>query len=554
LRSSNGTSSSSARSKTPSFIVEIPLVAGLRELRTVNVRLDCAGRSIYNACLGRALKSGRRLQESRAFRKIREINREIRLLLKKRQPEDLPPQERLRLEALRQARRELWQRAAQASGFTSATLQRFAVVVRNQAFRDHLDVHTAQKLAVRAYHAVREHILGRRGKPRFKGPRQLDTVEGKSNHAGIRWREDRVEWFGLVFPARVDREDPVIQHALSSRIKYVRLVRRKGRQDRLYAQLVCEGKPFQKPQNTLGEGVVGIDGGPSTLARVSDREARLDRFCAQLRRKRKNIRCLQRKLDRSQRANNPQNYNPDGTVKKGARRWKKTKTYVKTQVELAELYRKEAAHRRCLVGRLVNETLRMGNVFKFEKISWKALQRGYGRSVGLRAPGMYFRELSRKAESAGGTVVGFPTRIPVLGSPDLKVGLSGFCHHCRAREKKPLSCRWHVCSCGVHVQRDLYSAYLARFVERDEDGKFWLDAGSAARQWPGAEPLLQAASSLYPNPRVPATGGQPRKGTEGVAAEEKMNAAEARDAVAPPCGGGESPGEAAGILLRTPGL
>jgi hypothetical protein len=118
--------------------VEVPLVAGPRELRTVNVRLDCAARSIYNACLGRALRSGRRLQESRAFRKIRGINREIRVLLKKRRPEDLPPEERLRLETLRQARRELWQRAARASGFTSAALQRFAVVVRARAFRDHL--------------------------------------------------------------------------------------------------------------------------------------------------------------------------------------------------------------------------------------------------------------------------------------------------------------------------------------------------------------------------------------------------------------------------------
>jgi putative transposase len=554
LMSSSATSSSSARSKTPSFIAEVPLVAGPCELRTVNVRLDYAARSIYNACLGRALKSGRRLQESCAFRKIREINREIRVLLKKRQPEDLPPQERLRLEALRQARRELWQRAACASDFTSAALQRFAVVVRNQAFREHLDVHTAQKLAVRAYHATREHILGRRGRPRFKGPRQLDTVEGKSNHAGIRWREDRVEWFGLVLPARIDPKDEVIQHALNCRIKYVRLVRRKGKRDRLYAQLVCEGKPFRKSQNTLREGVVGIDGGPSMLARVSDREARLDRFCTQLRRKHKKIRCLQRKLDRSRRTSNPHNYNPDGTVKKGARRWKKTKTCIKTEVELLELYRKEVAHRRCLVGRLVNETLRMGSVFKYEKISWKALQRRYGRSVGLRAPGMFFRELSRKAESAGGTVVEFPTRVPVLSTQDLKVGLSSFCHHCRTREKKPLSCRWHICSCGVHVQRDLYSAYLARFVERDEGGRFWLDAGSAARQWPGAEPLLQAASSLPPNPRVPASSGQPRKGTEGVAAEERMNAAEARDAVAPPSGGGESPGEAAGTLLRTPGL
>jgi len=84
-----------------------------------------------------------------------------------------------------------------------------------------------------------------------------------------------------------------------------------------------------------------------------------------------------------------------------------------------------------------------------------------------------------------------------------------------------------------------------------------LDADSAARQWPGAEPLLQAASSLHPNLRMSASSGQPRKGTEGVAAEDGMSVSDAWDAVAPSGlkpGGSESPGEAAGIPFRTPGL
>ena len=459
MRSSSATSSSNGRSSTPSFTVEIPLAAGPSELHTVNIRLDHAARSIYNACLEKALKRAQRMKESRAFQKAQEIGREIRRLTRGRPQEDLPPDEAAKVKALHLARGQLLRKAALQAGFTPAAIELFAVVVRNRAFREHLDVHTAQKLALRSYTAVEQYIRGKRGKPRFKGPRQLDTVEGKSNHAGIRWREDR--------------------------------------------------------------------------------EARLDPFCRELRRDQRRIRRLRRKLDRSRRANNPQNYNPDGTVKKGAKRWKKTKTYIKARTELAGLLRKEAAHRRCLVGRVVNETLRMGSVFKYEKISWKALQRRYGRSVGLRAPGMYFRELARKAESAGGMILEFPTRIPVLGSEGMHVGLSSFCHPCGTRQRKPLSCRWHVCSCGMHVQRDLYSAYLARFVEQGEDGRFWLDAGSAARQWPGAEPLLQAASSLHPNLRVSASSGQPRKGTEGVAAEEGMSAAEARDAVAP---SGSKPG------------
>ncbi len=332
-------------------------------------------------------------------------------------------------------------------------------------------------------------------------------------------------------------------------------VRRKvnGR-NRLYAQLICEGTPYQKPENALGKGTVGIDAGPSIVARVNGTEARLDCFCEELAEKEAEVRRLQRKLDRSRRANNPENYNPDGTVKKGPKQWKKSRTYLKTQARLAEIWRELSAHRRSLIGKMVNKTLPMGNVFKFEKLSYRALQGMFGKSVNTRALGRYFQELTRKAESAGGKVLEFPTRVGVKGAePGLRTGLSSFCH-CGERRKKTLSERWHVCSCGVKCQWGLYSAYLARFVEQIEQNDFKLDAGLAARQWPGAELLLQAVSGRIPNSRVSDSAGQPREGTEGVAAEGGTAKAEARDAVAPPFGGGESPGEVAVVPLRTPWL
>lgn len=188
----------------------------------------------------------------------------------------------------------------------------------------------------------------------------------------------------------------------------------------------------------------------------------------------------------------------------------------------------------------------------FEKLSYRALQKMFGSSVNTRAPGKYFQELTRKAESAGGKVLEFPTRLKVKGR-DTHVGLSSYCI-CGKHEKKLLSERWHICSCGVRCQRDLYSAYLACFVEQIGQNDFELDAGSAVRQWPGVEPLLQAASGRIPNSRVSGSAGQPRKGTEGVAAEEGTAKVEARDAVAPPFGGGESPGEVVVVPLRTPRL
>jgi putative transposase len=151
---------------------------------------------------------------------------------------------------------------------------------------------------------------------RYKGRQQLDSVEGKTNTCGIRWCTDRVEWKGLVLPAMIAPRDPVLAHGLSCPVKYVRLVRRKlGLRNRFYAQLVCEGTPYQKPQHRLGQGVVGLDLGPSTIAVVAEEEALLQPLCPEVTPNWQHLRRLDRKVDRQRRANNPANYDEQGRVK-----------------------------------------------------------------------------------------------------------------------------------------------------------------------------------------------------------------------------------------------
>jgi hypothetical protein len=128
---------------------------------------------------------------------------------------------------------------------------------------------------------------------------------------------------------------------------------------------------------------------------------------------------------------------------------------------------------------LVNDILRQGNLIQFEKLSYKAFQRQFGKSVGLRAPGMFILLLKRKAVSAGGSVNEFDAR---------KARLSQVCHGCGTIEKKPLSQRWHECECGITAQRDLYSAFLAMCMEGES-----LNADYARNMWSGADTHLQAA-------------------------------------------------------------
>jgi hypothetical protein len=264
----------------------------------------------------------------------------------------------------------------------------------------------------------------------------MDTVEGKSNASGIRWREPYIEWLGLKLEAIIDWNDAVVVHGLSSRVKYARIVRRKlkGR-NRFYVQLVCEGKPYQKKKNHVGEGDVGLDIGPSTVATVGEQEAFLEQFCDELKPRQKEIRRLQRKRDRQQRANNPDNYNPNGTIKKGPKTWSKSGRQRRTEARLAELYRKQAAHRKSLHGQRVNRTLRMGNRIKLEKLSYRAFQRRFGRSVAMRAPGMFVAHLKRRAKAglagprADAAVDEFPARPTKLSQM----------YQYRTVKKKPLS-------------------------------------------------------------------------------------------------------------------
>lgn len=519
--SSNTSSNRSGSERTPSFICEIPLRVAPAEARILNARLEAA-RQVYNACLGEALRRAKLLLERRAYREAQR----------------LPKGE---------ARTEVFRAVRQSVAFTDAALQRYAVRLRQRAFREHLDVHTTQKLASRAFAAVNAWLLGQRGRPRFKAYRQLDTVEGKSNHAGIRWRGDHVAWSGVFLSALLDPRDPVITHALSCRVKYVRLVRRKLRgRDRFYAQLVCEGAPYRKPYHRVGDAEVGLDIGPSTIAVVGEDEAMLLPFCEEVVREHRAIRRLQRKLDRQRRANNPENFLPDGRVKPGPKRWAKSRRQRRTEGELAELLRREAAHRKMLHGRLSNRVLAVGKTIKTEKLSYRALQRQYGRSVGVRAPGMFVSILRRKAESAGGKVIEFPPH---------RARLSQVCHRCGAVRKKPLAQRVHACECGVTMQRDLYSAFLAWCV--GEDGL--LHADLARERWSGAEPLLRAAWSEATQPASgralrPSPFGTCSWSRSGSPAEEGIAKAEVRDVVAHTQVCGESPEEVAVVPLRTPRL
>lgn len=403
----------------------------------------------------------------------------------------------------KQERKEAFSRLRQQYGFSEYALHTFAKEANCAWIADYIDAVMAQTLATRAYQAVNRVCLGKAKKVRFKSKgRGPNSVENKCNSTGLRFllqdpeegNHGWLRWGKERLPALIDWHDPVVLHGLSQHLKYARLVRRKAyspnaqRADiwgyRYFVQLILEGKPYQKPKHTVGPDVVGLDLGPSTIAIVTrEGSARLTPLCDELKPDARTRRRLQRRLDRQRRANNPANYDEKGRIKKcGKQRltWKNSKGYLATRQRLAHQEQKLAAHRKSLHGQLAHEIIQVGNTIRTEKLSYKAWQKLFGKSVGLHAPGMLIDHLRRTVASTGGTLTEFPTR---------STKLSQYCHGCGRYVKKPLSERWHHCPCGIGpVQRDLYSAWLAAHLDL-------LDSipSIAHDEWEGADLRLRVA-------------------------------------------------------------
>jgi transposase len=465
-----------AKAKTSTFLLELPLRVDAGQARRLRAHLEVA-RTFYNAMLGEGNKRLRLMRADPAWQQARALSH-----------------------ALKQERSRAFRELRQQYRFSAYDLHAYATQVRACSWiAEHLDANTAQTLASRAFHACNRVCLGQARRVRFRSRgRGLESVEGKSNKQGLRfvlqeqtlgspgwliWRGDRI-------PALIDWHDPVIQHGLQHRIKFVRLLRRTASSERArgadcdgnryYVQLALEGKPYLKPKNHPGSDTIGLDIGPSTLATFPRQgEPEVVVFCEEVQPNARKKRRVQRKLERQRRANNPENYDAQGRVKKGRLSWKKSKRSLATQRQLAHAERRLAAHRKSLHGHLVNRIIHHGNQITIEHTSFRGWQKVFGKSVGLRAPGMFYEHLKRTVAKTGGSLRAIGT---------YRTKLSQYCHGCQTYRKKPLRERWHHCACGIGpIQRDLYSAFLLAHLEEAE-----LIPSISQPVWEGAEPRLRA--------------------------------------------------------------
>lgn len=452
------------RSQTTSFVTELPLIVDSQTEKKLLARFQ-AGRQLYNACLHEAMTRMNLVKNSDAYIQAKKLPKgKARTTAGDIKAAGNP-----------QPRALAFTEARKAYRYSEYELHSFATTTakKSQWIAENIDSNTQQKLATRAFNTSEKVLLGRAKKVRFKVLSRFRSLEGKTNKQGIRFKDNQLVWGKLKITPVIDWLNPVIKHGLDSSIKYVRILWRElNGKRRWYVQLINEGLPYQKPQNYVSDGLIGIDLNISTIAFVADNKAGLLPFAENVPTYQKEIKCLQRKMERSRRANNLDNYHCSFEAKKGRktvikkgkpikgkRQWNKSKTYLKTATKKRELERRKTAYAKSQNRKIVNEILRHGKHIKTENVSLLGWQKRYGKAMVAKSPGFVQSELSRKAVSAGGSFQKFSTRKTALSQTHLN----------GVRIKKSLSQRVHYDVTGIIPhQRDLFSSFLARYVNQDE--------------------------------------------------------------------------------------
>ena len=318
----------------------------------------------------------------------------------------------------------------------------------------------------------------------FKKHNELNSLEGKSNKTGIRFKNNELVWNKLSIPVIIKKNDEYAQMALENKIKYCRVLRKfiRGRY-KYYIQLILDGTPPIKInketgeiKDTISKGRVGIDIGTQTIAIASQYDVKLLELAPELDSIEKEKKILQRRLDRQRRANNPNNFNEDGTIKKGIRignrltklKWNESNKYTKTKNKLREIQRKQASIRKQSHEKLANHILNLGDKIYVEDMNYKGLQarakettinektgkhnrkKRFGKSLANKAPSMLLTILNNKLKFNG-------THLYKIDTWTAKA--SQYSHIEDKYVKKDLSERWNDFG-ECKVQRDLYSAFL----------------------------------------------------------------------------------------------
>ena len=462
------------RKQTPSYVLTLKLDTNNRDESILDKRFEIC-RKLYNSILGLGLKRFKTLSELKVYRTLR---KELAELNKSYYKDENSKKSKLNEKLRKEKYKELTALLGEYGINEYSLINEMTPMYK--PFNKNIDNKTAQALATRAWKALEKLIYSNAERVNFVRFDELYSVEGKWNASGITYRDGVIKWNKLNMPVIIKNNDIYAQKAIQDRIKYCRIIRKMIRgKYKFYVQLVMEGLPPIKVnqdgeiKRNIGLGNVGIDIGTRTIAFSSKYDVKLLELCPEVENIQKEKNKLQRKLDRQRRSNNPDNYNEDGTIKRGIKlEWIKSNKYIKTQNELREIQRKQADIRKQSHEKLANYIISLGDRILVETMQFQGLQKRakkttknkqgkfnkkkrFGKSLANKAPAKLIEIINRKLNYDG---------LKILKINTQKVKASQYNHFTNEYNKKELKDRWNE---DINIQRDCYSAFLIMNINND---------------------------------------------------------------------------------------
>lgn len=312
-----------------------------------------------------------------------------------------------------------------------------------------------QKIATQTWQAVEKYLFGNGKMIHFKKVSQVKSFEGKSNNNALIFRNNNLITNGKKIPVLIRKKDTYAIENLKNKISYCRILRKWHKTKwRYYVQLLIDGAPKSQ---TSGNGIVGIDIGPSTIAVVSDTEVKLEEIAQNVNSVEDEIANLNRKIDILKRRDNPNNYDEDKTIKKGHHKWIKSKEQLKLEAKRKWLYQKRQNlldyHHNCYA----KELLKLGDTFIVEDMQFAKIAQNLncGKSIGNHAPAKLIQLLKQKANSAGAVIIEVNC---------FKTAATQFDHTSGSYNKHELEERFISLDNGDMLQRDLHSAFNLKYI------------------------------------------------------------------------------------------
>ena len=302
------------------FIVEFPLKTEKYQEDILNKRFELA-RKIYNSLVNITQKRYKEMIKTKRYRNLIDL-----------------------LTGNKKSDKKIWKQINEIRKQYSMSEYSFHkdVKMMQKHFKDNIDSFTAQKIATALWKSYDKLFFENGKKVYFKRYGELNSLEGKSNKTGIRFIDDFLIWNGLKVLVIIDYNNQYEYEAINCKICYNRIVRKYVKNKyRFYIQIVFKGNPPIKVNNKTGEvkhcignGDVGLDIGTRTIAICSKSDIKMLELADRVQNIENQKQKLLKKLDRSRRSTNQENYNEDGTIKKqGNKRiiWNKSNHYIKYQ-------------------------------------------------------------------------------------------------------------------------------------------------------------------------------------------------------------------------------